>query len=148
MNTQLETLKQELIDQVLDYITDAVHDGDLTSVEEMLTFVPTENLIGFLPEELWEKFNPLTNTAHINDEYIQLRTQSIYEVLCSNVIGNDVFFQSYVDGDNSRIYKVPIHVLESTPHSTINDGDDNDEPNLDPFEQYIIMTLNDYVDIY
>jgi hypothetical protein len=30
--------------------------GDLTSLDELLTFVPRENLIGYLPEEEWDKY--------------------------------------------------------------------------------------------
>ena len=30
--------------------------GDLTSLDEVLSFVPRENLIGYLPEEEWDKY--------------------------------------------------------------------------------------------
>ena len=30
--------------------------GDLTSLDELLSFVPRENLIGYLPEEEWEQY--------------------------------------------------------------------------------------------
>jgi len=30
--------------------------GDLTSLDELLSFVPRENLIGYLPEEEWERY--------------------------------------------------------------------------------------------
>jgi hypothetical protein len=30
--------------------------GDLTSLDELLSFVPRENLIGYLPEEEWDKY--------------------------------------------------------------------------------------------
>jgi hypothetical protein len=30
--------------------------GDLTSLEELLSFVPKENLLQYLPEEEWEKY--------------------------------------------------------------------------------------------
>ena len=40
-----------LIDKVIDQIVIDVNAKDLTSIEELLTFVPEENLIGFLPEE-------------------------------------------------------------------------------------------------
>ena len=43
--------KEELIDAVLTQILKDVHDGDLTAIEELLTFVPIENLIGYIPEE-------------------------------------------------------------------------------------------------
>jgi len=46
----------ELIDTVLEHIVCHVNDGDLTAVEELLKYVPRENLIAFLPEELWDKF--------------------------------------------------------------------------------------------
>jgi len=39
-----------VIDLVLDQILTDLEGGDLTAIEELLTFVPLENLIGFLPE--------------------------------------------------------------------------------------------------
>lgn len=30
--------------------------GDLTSLDELLSFVPRENLIGYLPEDEWERY--------------------------------------------------------------------------------------------
>jgi hypothetical protein len=30
--------------------------GDLTSLDELLTFVPKENLIGYLPEDEWDEY--------------------------------------------------------------------------------------------
>ena len=30
--------------------------GDLTSLDELLSFVPRENLIAYLPEEEWERY--------------------------------------------------------------------------------------------
>ena len=46
----------KLIDMVLEHIVCHVNDGDLTAIEELLKFCPRENLIAFLPEELWEQF--------------------------------------------------------------------------------------------
>ena len=42
--------REVLIDKVLIQIQNDLEAGDLTAVEELLTFVPLENLIGFLPE--------------------------------------------------------------------------------------------------
>ena len=46
----------KLIDEVLDLIKDQIQEGDVTAVEELLTLVPRENLIQFLPEEEWHKY--------------------------------------------------------------------------------------------
>jgi len=46
----------KLIDRVLVEIQRDFAMGDLTSLDELLTFVPRENLIGYLPEEEWEKY--------------------------------------------------------------------------------------------
>lgn len=43
--------RKEVIDKVLIQIQNDLEAGDLTAVEELLTFVPLENLIGFLPED-------------------------------------------------------------------------------------------------
>jgi hypothetical protein len=45
-----------LIDRVIVEIQRDLTMGDLTSLDELLTFVPKENLIGYLPEEEWERF--------------------------------------------------------------------------------------------
>ena len=42
---------KNLIDKVIDQIVIDVNAKDLTSIEELLTSVPEEKLIGFLPEE-------------------------------------------------------------------------------------------------
>ena len=43
--------RSEVIDKVLIQIQLDIESRDLTAIEELLTFVPLENLIGFLPEE-------------------------------------------------------------------------------------------------
>ena len=45
-----------LINRVLEQVKADLSMGDLTAIEELLTFVPKENLIGYLPEEEWEKY--------------------------------------------------------------------------------------------
>jgi len=45
-----------LIERVLEQIKTDLSMGDLTALEELLTFVPRENLIGYLPEEEWERY--------------------------------------------------------------------------------------------
>ena len=49
-------MNQVLIDRVLVEIQRDLAMGDLTSLAELLTFIPRENLIGYLPEEEWERF--------------------------------------------------------------------------------------------
>ena len=46
----------KLIERVLEQIKADLSMGDLTAIEELLTFVPKENLIGYLPEEEWEQY--------------------------------------------------------------------------------------------
>ena len=49
-------MNQLLIDRVLVEIQRDFAMGDLTALDELLSFVPKENLIGYLPEEEWERF--------------------------------------------------------------------------------------------
>ena len=44
--------RHEITEMVLEQIARDVRDGDFTAIEELLQFVPLENLIGFLPEEI------------------------------------------------------------------------------------------------
>tara|TARA_R110000851_G_scaffold4416_1_gene17951 strand:+ start:2484 stop:3020 length:537 start_codon:yes stop_codon:yes gene_type:complete len=41
-----------LVDSVIEKIKDDIKYGDLTAIDELLRFVPKENLIGYLPEEI------------------------------------------------------------------------------------------------
>ena len=43
--------RQQLVDEAIDVIKDDLRMGDGAALEELLTFVSTEILIGFLPEE-------------------------------------------------------------------------------------------------
>jgi hypothetical protein len=54
-----EKIYEELIQDVLDLIGEQIQKGDVTGVEELLTFVPTPFLIGFLDEERWVEFRRL-----------------------------------------------------------------------------------------
>jgi hypothetical protein len=47
---------QALIDRVIEEIKNDILAGDLTAIDELLKFIPKENLISFLPEEEWERF--------------------------------------------------------------------------------------------
>jgi len=46
----------KLIDRVLVEIQRDFAMGDLTALDELLTFVPRENLLAYLPEEEWEQY--------------------------------------------------------------------------------------------
>ena len=45
-----------LINRVIEEIRKDFAMGDLTALDELLSFVPRENLIGYLPEEEWSNF--------------------------------------------------------------------------------------------
>jgi DNA-directed RNA polymerase subunit RPC12/RpoP len=49
-------MNQLLIERVLEQIKSDLAMGYVEAIEELLSFVPKENLIGFLPEEEWERF--------------------------------------------------------------------------------------------
>ena len=44
------TRKQRIIDKALDQIKQDVRDQDMTAIEELLTFCPLKNIIGYLSE--------------------------------------------------------------------------------------------------
>ena len=54
-----EELKQQLIDTVIDRIKFDLLNGDETTIDELLNFVPNKNLVWFLPERDWEKYKSL-----------------------------------------------------------------------------------------
>ena len=45
-----EEQKQSIVDQVIEQIKEDLAMGDETAIDELLKFVPDENLIGFLPD--------------------------------------------------------------------------------------------------
>ncbi len=49
----------DLIDTVLEQIKVDVHCADYTAIEELLKFVPVDNLINYLPEGEWKQFKHL-----------------------------------------------------------------------------------------
>jgi len=55
-------IQQDLIDAVINQIRYDISFGDETAIDELLGFVPVENLIGYLPEEDAEKFSILNKT--------------------------------------------------------------------------------------
>ena len=52
-------LKQELIDDVIDRIKFDLLNGDETAIDELLNSIPKKNLISFLPERDWKKYQSL-----------------------------------------------------------------------------------------
>jgi hypothetical protein len=53
--------KKELIDAVVEAIKIDLECCYTEAIEELLTFLPIENLIEFLPEELWKNYQHLIN---------------------------------------------------------------------------------------
>jgi len=51
-----EKTKQELVDAVIDDLKKSFEHGDYTVLEELLFFIPKQNLIQALPEEDWKRF--------------------------------------------------------------------------------------------
>lgn len=49
-------MNQLLIERVLEQIKSDLAMGDVEAIEELLSFVPKENLIAYLPEEEWSKY--------------------------------------------------------------------------------------------
>jgi hypothetical protein len=69
--------KKELIKTVLEQIVLDVHCGDSEAIEEMLGFVPAENLIAYLPEEDWKPFYHLVTEEHLQkEEEPEIRTEN------------------------------------------------------------------------
>lgn len=50
---------QALVDRVIENLLEQIKYGDLTVLEELLKFIPTENLIGALNEDEWLTYKHL-----------------------------------------------------------------------------------------
>ena len=48
--------KQVLIDAVIEEIKKDIASGDLTAIDELLSFLPKKSLLYYLPEESWQEF--------------------------------------------------------------------------------------------
>ncbi len=57
----MEDLKEKLLEAVIDQIKFDFLNGNYEAVDELLNFIPKENLIGFLPEREWFKYKELIN---------------------------------------------------------------------------------------
>lgn len=57
--------KQDLIETVMEQLKLDVHCGEVEAIEELLTFLPIENLIEYLPEEDWKQFKHLRDDTTI-----------------------------------------------------------------------------------
>lgn len=55
MIRKINDATQALIDRVVEQIKDDIAMGDIEALEELLRFIPKENLIQYLPEEEWEE---------------------------------------------------------------------------------------------
>jgi len=67
--------KLNLIDRVLKQIRkDMLESGDITAIEELLTFVPVENLRGFLPEAM-QQDNLAQELVDLNSKLREVRAQ-------------------------------------------------------------------------
>jgi len=51
-----EEQKQSIVDQCIEQIKKDLEMGDETAIDELLKFVPDENLIGFLPDDDQPRF--------------------------------------------------------------------------------------------
>ncbi len=52
LTSHRDTFHEELINKVIDRIKTDIAEEDLTAIDELLSFLPTERLEGFLPEQL------------------------------------------------------------------------------------------------
>lgn len=52
----MKKITDQLIDAVILEMREQIELGDWTSIDELLRFVPYENLVQFLPEEDWLNF--------------------------------------------------------------------------------------------
>lgn len=59
--------KEDLIETVYKQIETDINDGEIEAIEELLTFLPVENLIEYLPEEKWKQFKHLRDGRTTRD---------------------------------------------------------------------------------
>ena len=57
-----EMMRLGLFDRLLTQIKEDINDG-VEPLEELLTFVPFENLVGYLPEEEWKTWYSLRKSV-------------------------------------------------------------------------------------
>lgn len=53
---EVKIKKQELIERVVEQIKDDLNTYGTEAIEELLSFCPIKNLVGYLPEEEWDKY--------------------------------------------------------------------------------------------
>jgi len=78
--------QQKLIDKVLEETQESLANGDLTVLEEILKFVPTNILVGSLPEEDWDEYRP-SPTVYDFSQYESLsKTEECKKTIIDNYI--------------------------------------------------------------
>ena len=63
MNNLKDKTVDLLIEHVIYQLQKDFHNQDVEAIEELLRFVPIDNLIAYLPEETGEKYKYLFKTA-------------------------------------------------------------------------------------
>lgn len=57
----MEDLKQELVDAVIESLKKDIANGDLTVLDELLHFIPNKNLVQSLDEKQWKLYPEFNN---------------------------------------------------------------------------------------
>lgn len=92
----INLMKTSLVDTVLNQIIKDIQSGDLTAVEELLNFVPMENLCGYLPEGTFSKDEKKKKYSHAFMIAFTVETEH------SDLDGDEVTEEELLDGLDKR----------------------------------------------
>ena len=77
-------MNQLLIERIVEQIKSDLLNGDVEALEEMLSFTPKENLISYLPEEEWSRFENEYQCSNCGGGFLEEEMDFDDNDLCKN----------------------------------------------------------------
>jgi hypothetical protein len=100
--------KQKLIDTVIESLRENIANGDFTVLEELLGFIPTNNLIESLSEEQWKDFESLRVPVRRIGETIY--TIGELKDFLTTLDGHDLTVMETIDENGDTCDLFPFHM--------------------------------------
>ena len=86
--------KEQLINRVLDELNEQVCNGDFTVLEELLSFIPNDKLIGSLDEDEWKIYSRI--------KVVKIKADNSQRFMCTNCGGGFKRSEMVFDKNNDN----------------------------------------------
>ena len=100
--------RQELNDAIIAQIKADMKHGDTTVLDELLNFIPEENLVQALPEEKWSEFPEVT--IILSKYHNRMNTQKLVEQELHRIANEiKVILKNDFDADKSQLIRAAVY---------------------------------------